>query len=85
MRYLILILILCCGCSVKTTIITPDGLTYTVNCESDAMISLKQDKVEMIVDNRGRPSFLEAFFSTMVVTMPQQFNFGSSDTNRPIP
>lgn len=75
-------LLVCCllagfltfGCSmlrVTTTIKTPGGQMYVVKSKSDALVELSKDGVKVIVDNRGRPSFLETFFSTLIMRSPQ--------------
>lgn len=59
------------GCSVTTTITLPDGDVYVVQSKSDALVEYSEGDKKVIVDNRGRPSFLEVFFSTLIMKAPE--------------
>lgn len=74
MKPWLLIFVLCLltltGCAVTTALQTPTGDVYIVISKSDAVVSLKQGDMEIVVDNRGRPTFLEAFFSVLIMKGP---------------
>ena len=56
----ILILMLTTGCAaVKTTITSPDMEIWTVQSKKDALVTLKQENVEITVDNRGKLGLFE--------------------------
>jgi len=77
MRILTLILLaaVLSGCSilqVTSTVETPEGLVYTVNSKSDALVSFKDPKTgaEVLVDNRGRPGMIEQALGIMFMNLP---------------
>ena len=57
--YAIFISLLIAGCSRTTTITKPDGEIWSVRHSSSSLISYKKDGEEVLVDNRGRASFME--------------------------
>jgi len=61
MRWIIIItLLLTISCaSVKTTIMNPQGEIYTIQSKKDALVTMKKDGVELIVDNRGKLGLFE--------------------------
>jgi len=61
MKWIIIItLLFTIGCaSVKTTITNPQGETYIVQSKKDALVTMKKDGVELIVDNRGKLGLFE--------------------------
>jgi len=71
MRYLLLLIPLISGCVTlgarESKVIGPDGKTYSVMCQSDGLMEYKDEAVQIKVDNRGRPGFLEQVFGTIVV------------------
>lgn len=58
------------GCAVTTTITAPNDEIYVVQSKSDALVELHRGDDKILVDNRGRPSFLEVFFSTLIMRSP---------------
>lgn len=43
------------GCSVKSSVILPDGARYQVESSDNGLVSFKQGEVEILVDNRDQP------------------------------
>ena len=60
--YAILLSLVMAGCSRTTTITKPDGYVWQVRHSTSALISYKKDGEEVIIDNRGRASFMEEVF-----------------------
>ena len=58
---LIILLVLVMGCTgaVKRIVVMPDGETYSVSSKKDAMVLLKQGDIELIVDNKGKTTWVE--------------------------
>lgn len=72
MKYLaVLIIPLISGCTTmgarESKVTGPDGKVYSVMCQSDGLMEYKDEKVQIKVDNRGRPGFLEQVFGTIVL------------------
>ena len=61
MRWVIIFtLLFTIGCaSVKTTITSPQGDIWEVQSKKDALVTLKQNEVEITVDNRGKLGLFE--------------------------
>lgn len=66
MKYLLLIILLC-GCSVKTTITDPDGRMYVVNSRKNAIVDFKDDKVDIHINNQGLHGFISELVGAVVV------------------
>ena len=66
---LLCVSVLLSGCATTTTITTPDQ-QYVVECRDDALVTYEDGDLKVQVDNRGRPSFLETFFSTLIMKTP---------------
>lgn len=65
---LIILLVLVVGCaSIKTTIVDPQGATYTVQSKKDALVVLKQGDMELTVDNRGKMGIFENLMGIMLM------------------
>lgn len=69
------------GCAVTTTITMPDGDVYVVQSKADALVEFSEGDKKVIVDNRGRPSFLEVFFSTLIMRSPEMNIHTGNETN----
>ena len=70
LKMLMIIVIMFCGCTVKTQIIKPGGDVYTIKSKSDAMVSMKSDNVEIIVDNKGKPNIFESLLGWLLLKTP---------------
>jgi hypothetical protein len=68
-RALVLILLLT-GCTVKTQIIEPDGSVYTVKSKTDAMVTVKHNDWEVVVDNKGKPNIFESLLGWLLIKTP---------------
>jgi hypothetical protein len=68
---ILLIFILLLSCATKTTITTPDQGVYIVQSKHDALVTLKEGDIEMVVDNRGKPSALMQILSMLFVRAPE--------------
>jgi len=53
------------GCAQTTEIFKGDEKIYTVKSKSDAVVSYKNGSEEVVVNNQGRPSFMETVFGTI--------------------
>lgn len=60
---------------------TPDGKRYKVRAQHDARVSYKDAAVQIEVDNRGRPSWLEQAIQAPLVTM---MNVGTAAAARKV-
>lgn len=69
MKHLILILILSLtSCSnIQTTIQWDDGSVFIIDSKKDALVQIEKDEKKVIVDNRGRPGFIEQVFGAFIV------------------
>ena len=60
-KTLVLIIILFfLGCSTKTQFIESDGSIFTIKSGSDALVTMKNEKREVTVDNRGKPNIFQS-------------------------
>lgn len=62
------------SCTIKTEIIKDDGSIYIVKSKSDSMVKVEEKDMIVIVDNRGRPSFLEQLITLMFMDMEVNTN-----------
>ncbi len=71
MKKLIIVSMLLMGCSglgnVKSTVVWEDGSVVEVNSKSDAIVTAKKGDDEIMVDNRGRPSFIETVLGAFLL------------------
>jgi hypothetical protein len=58
------------GCTVKTQIIEPDGSVYTVKSKTDAMVTVKHNDWEVVVDNKGKPNIFESLLGWLLIKTP---------------
>ena len=63
----ILIAILLLGCSTTTTIKLPEGDTVEVKSRNGSLVHVSRDKTKIVVDKRGRASFIEQLISMMFI------------------
>ena len=59
------------GCTVKTQIIEPDGSTYTIKSDTDALVVMKGRDWEATIDNRGKPNIFESLLGWMLLKAPE--------------
>lgn len=71
LRVLIPLLLLICGCTVKTQIIEPDGRTYTIKSKTDSLVIVKRADWEITVDNKGKPNIFESLLGWMLLKTPE--------------
>lgn len=56
------------GCaSVKTTITNPQNEIWIVQSKKDALVTLKQEDMEITVDNRGKMGIFENLMGIMLM------------------
>lgn len=65
---LIILLVFMIGCaSVKTTITNPQNEIWIVQSKKDALVTLKQEDMEITVDNRGKMGIFENLMGIMLM------------------
>ena len=68
---LIIIILLCFGCSTKTQFIESDGSIFTIKSGSDSLVVMKDKDREITVDNRGKPNIFESLLGWMLLKTPE--------------
>lgn len=66
-KSLIFLIVIICGCTVKTTITDPDGRMYIVNSRKNAIVSFKKDGADIMIDNRGLHGFISELIGAVAV------------------
>lgn len=60
---LLLLFALIAGCATwnqrESTVTLPTGEVYSVRCQPDAQVHYKDGKVDLTVNNQGRPGYLD--------------------------
>lgn len=65
---IILFVFILVGCaSIRTTIENPQGEIFTIISKKDALVTYKQNKVEITVDNRGKLGLFENLLGIIVM------------------
>lgn len=64
---IVLIVVLLVGCSTITTIKLPEGDTVEVKSRNGSLVHVTRDKTKIVVDKRGRASFIEQLISMMFI------------------
>lgn len=65
---IIILLIFMIGCaSVKTTLTSPEGNTWTVISKKDSLVKFKTPNIEGEVDNRGKLGIVESMFGILIM------------------
>ena len=67
---LLMLMVVLSACATTTRISWYDGSVITVRSKQDALVEVKKDGVEVKVDNRGRPGFIEQVFGAMLLRTP---------------
>ena len=66
----LVVVLLTCGCTVKTRIVEPDGSTYTVTSKSDARVVMERGSLKITIDNRGKPNIFESLLGWLLLKTP---------------